>query len=183
MMKFYPASHYLLIEAQAVTHGEMLRKFQTGHANVVCEFCAAGGQKGEINFFANEPLGGQASPRPYAEKNIVVPMETVDDLVRKHALRGPFLLKLDTHGFEVPILEGAKDTLPGCALLIVEAYNFTLCPGCLKFYELCPYLAMRGFRCVDVFDVLVRPRDQALWQMDMVFLPANNAVFDYMEFR
>jgi hypothetical protein len=73
--------------------------------------------------------------------------------------------------------------LSQCAMLIVEAYNFTLCPGCLQFYELCPYLAARGFRCVDVFDVLVRPHDQAFWQMDMVFLPASDPIFAYGEFR
>ena len=128
-------------------------------------------------------MGGQASATPYSRDNIVVPMETVDGLVRKHSLVGPFLLKLDTHGFEVSIFEGATDTLANCAMLIVEAYNFTLCPGCLRFPELCAYLEARGFRCVDLFDILVRPRDQAFWQMDMVFIPASSPVFQVSEFR
>jgi hypothetical protein len=110
-------------------------------------------------------------------------METVDGLVRKHSLAGPFLLKLDTHGFEVSIFEGATNTLADCAMLIVEAYNFTLCAGCLRFPELCAYLEARGFRCVDLFDILVRPRDQAFWQMDMVFIPASSPVFQVAEFR
>jgi FkbM family methyltransferase len=183
MMPYYPKAHYLLIEAQRETHGEMLRKFQAEHGDVVYELCAAGHQQGHINFLANEPLGGQASANAYPEQNIVVPMNTVDDLVLKHKLPGPFLLKLDTHGFEVPIFEGARETLPQCAMLIVEAYNFTLCPGCLRFYELCPYLEKRGFRCVDIFDFLVRPHDQAFWQMDMVFIPATDPLFSYEGFR
>jgi FkbM family methyltransferase len=183
VMRYYPAAQYLLIEAQAATHGAALREFQTKHANVVCELCAAGNRQGQINFLANEPLGGQASDKPYTENNIVVPMETVDGLVRKHALKGPFLLKLDTHGFEVPIFEGARETLGQCAMLVVEAYNFTLCPGCLRFYELCPYLEARGLRCIDVFDVLVRPHDHAFWQMDMVFIPSADPLFEYTEFR
>ena len=183
MMQYYPAARYLLIEAQTATHGEKLRRFEADHGNVICEMCAAGNQKGQINFFANEPLGGQASTQPYAENNIVVPMETVDDLVRKHGLVGPFLLKLDTHGFEVPIFEGAHETLPQSSMLIVEAYNFALCPGCLRFYELCPYLEARGFRCLDVFDLLVRPHDHVFWQMDMVFVPSSDPLFEYQEFR
>ena len=85
-------------------------------------------------------MGGQASAIPYSRNNVVVPMETVDGLVRKHSLAGPFLLKLDTHGFEVSSKsEGATNTLANCAMLIVEAYNFTLCAGCLRFPELCAY--------------------------------------------
>jgi Methyltransferase FkbM domain len=145
--------------------------------------CAAGNSQGEINFDAGDPFGGQASPTAYSKNNVVVPMETVDGLVRKHGLAGPFLLKLDTHGFEVPIFEGAGETLSNCAMLIVEAYNFTLCPGCLRFHELCAYLEARAFRCVDVYDILMRPRDQAFWQMDMVFISASAPVFQVAEFR
>ena len=183
MMRYYPAARYLLIEAQERAHGTVLRKFQAEHQNVALDICAAGNRQSEINFDAGDPLGGQASPTAYSKNNIVVPMETVDGLVRKHGFSGPFLLKLDTHGFEVPIFEGAVETLANCAMLIVEAYNFTLCPGCLRFHELCAYLEERGFRCVDVFDIMVRPRDQAFWQMDMVFIPASEPVFQVAEFR
>jgi hypothetical protein len=110
-------------------------------------------------------------------------MASVDTLVRQRNLGGPFLLKLDTHGFEVPILEGAHETLTQSSMLIIEAYNFTLRPGCLRFYELCPYLEARGFRCVDVFDVSVRPLDNAFWQMDMVFLPSTHPVFSSDGYR
>jgi FkbM family methyltransferase len=183
MMGYYPEARYLLIEAQQKAHGLMLRKFQAEHKNVTLEICAAGNRQGEINFDAGDPLGGRASSTAYSENNIVVPMETVDGLVRKHGLPGPFLLKLDTHGFEVPIFEGAGETLSNCAVLIVEAYNFTLCLGCLRFHELCIYLEARGFRCLDVYDILVRPRDQAFWQMDMVFISASAPVFQVAEFR
>jgi FkbM family methyltransferase len=183
MMGYYPEARYLLIEAQEKAHGLMSRKFQAEHKNVTLEFCAAGNKKGEINFDAADPFGGQASQTEYSKNNVVVPMETVDGLVRKHGLVGPFLLKLDTHGWEVPIFEGAGETLSNCAVLIVEAYNFTLCPGCLRFHELCAYLEARGFRCLDVYDILVRPRDQAFWQMDMVFISASAPVFQVAEYR
>ena len=183
MMRYYPSARYLLIEAQRATHEPTLREFQARHGNVICEICAAGNRRGEINFDASDPFGGQASSSAYAKDNVVVPMETVDGLVQKHGLKGPFLLKLDTHGFEVPIFEGAVETLANCAMLIVEAYNFTLCPGCLRFHELCTYLEERGFRCVDMFDIMVRPKDQAFWQMDMVFLPASAPEFQVAEYR
>lgn len=183
MMQYYPAAHFLLVEAQEAAHGTALRQFQAEHYKVVCEMCAAGNRKGQIHFDATDPLGGQASSQPYAKNDIIVPMETVDDLISKHNLSGPFLLKLDTHGFEVPIFEGAHNMLASCAMLIVEAYNFTLCSGCLRFHELCSFLEVRGFRCVDIFDLLVRPHDQTFWQMDMVFIPSSDPLFEFSGFR
>src|ERR1700737_2700162 len=110
-------------------------------------------------------------------------MLTVDTLIHQRSLRGPFLLKLDTHGFEVPILQGARDTLKRAAMLIIEAYNFTLQPGAVRFYELCQFLEPRGFRCVDMFDLITRPLDNAFWQMDMVFLPSTHPVFHSNQYQ
>jgi FkbM family methyltransferase len=179
MMKHHPQARYLLVEAQEEAHGEGLRRFKAEHANVEYVLSAAGDRDGEIYFDASAPFGGQASPTPYPppHKNIVVPMAKIDTLVRRHALEGPLLLKLDTHGFEVPILEGARETLKRASMLIIEAYNFTLCPGCLRFHELCAYLEARGFRCADMIEAMHRPGDGAFWQMDMLFLPATDPMF------
>ena len=177
MMRHFPNAKYFLIEAQEVAHGAALRSFKTAHPNVDYELCAAGDRDGEIYFDASDPMGGQASATPFAKNNISVPVTTIDNLVSRRGLRGPFLIKLDTHGFEAPILEGARQTLAQSAMLIIEAYNFTLCPGALRFYELCEFLEPRGFRCADMFDLMVRPDDKVFWQMDIVFLPVTHAVF------
>jgi FkbM family methyltransferase len=176
MMRYFPNAKYLLIEAQTA-HGTALESFKAAHPNIEYELCAAGDREGEIYFDASDPMGGQASATPFPKNNISVPVRTVDNLVRRRNLRGPFLLKLDTHGYEVPILEGARQTMAQSAMLIIEAYNFTLCPGALRFYELCQFLEPRGFRCVDLFDLMNRPGDNAFWQMDMVFLPSTHPLF------
>jgi methyltransferase FkbM-like protein len=81
-------------------------------------------------------------------------MRTIDGLVQRNNLGGPYVLKSDTHGFEVPILEGAHAVLTEASMLIIEAYNFTLCPGALRFCDLTTYLEKRGFRCADMFDLM-----------------------------
>lgn len=177
MMRHFPDAKYLLVEAQATEHGSALEKFQAVHSNARYELCAAGDREGETHFHASGPVGGAASSTPFGENDITVVMKTIDSLVQRRSLCAPYLLKLDTHGFEVPILEGARTVLSQAAMLIIEAYNFTLCPGALRFFELTTYLEKRGFRCVDMFDLMWRPEDNALWQMDMVFLPAKHPVF------
>jgi FkbM family methyltransferase len=177
LMRYFPRANYLLVEAQEAAHGPALEKFKKAHPNVRVELCAAGNREGEIQFDASDPFAGVASAEPFSKNNIVVPMARLDTLVKRTGWPGPYLLKLDTHGFEVPILEGAVEILSRASMLIVEAYNFTLCPGALRFYELAAYLEQRGFRCADIFDLMIRPSDRALWQMDMVFLPADHQVF------
>src|SRR5687767_8403508 len=161
-MQFFPEAEYLLIEAQAEAHAEALAEFEERHANVVVVLAAAGDRHGEIHFDATSPLGGQASETPFAENSIAVPMVTIDSVVRERGLKAPYLLKLDTHGFEQPIFEGAAETLRQANLVIVEAYNFRLSSSCLRFHELCGYLEGKGLRCLDLFDVMHRPGDGAL---------------------
>ena len=182
MLKHYPGAHYLLVEAQEAAYGDGLRRLKAAHDNVDYALCAAGDHDGEIYFDAEDPFGGRAATTPYPHHNIIVPVATLDGLVRQHQLENPYLVKLDTHGFEVPILEGAKETVQQASMLIIEAYNYSLCPGCLRFYELCTYLEARGFRCADWFEPLHRPSDGAFWQMDMVFLPATHSIFRCSEY-
>lgn len=49
---------------------------------------------------------GAAAPNPH-----VVPATTIDLEVAERGLQAPFVIKLDTHGFELPILNGARGTL------------------------------------------------------------------------
>ena len=127
------------------------------------------------------PAGGSrfpASETPVARNCIVVPVRTLDGLAAERSLQGPFALKLDTHGFEVPILEGARELLKQSELLIVECYNFRLTEHSLLAHEMCAYLGERGFRCIDLCDPLYRERDGALWQMDLFFVPGSNPAFE-----
>ena len=104
-------------------------------------------------------------------------MTTIDNQVRRRGLAGPFLIKLDTHGFELPILAGAAGTLGMTTALVIEVYNFKIAPTAVRFPQLCQFMEDKGFRCVDIFDPMYRPKDRVFWQMDMVFMRADRPEF------
>ncbi len=108
-----------------------------------------------------------------------VPTVSIDALIAEQDLPGPYILKLDTHGFEVPIIDGAREMLAETSAIIVEVYNFPITDSALLFHEMCEKLSSLGFRCVDLVDPLFRPADAALWQMDLIFLPKTHPVFDH----
>lgn len=176
---FYPAAFYFLIDANKV-HEPKVKAFKKKHNNVDYVLAAAGDTIGSIYFDASDPSGGLASHTPlqgYRRKVTRVPVTTVDAEVNARKLKPPYLLKLDTHGFEVAIFEGAAKTLKETAVIIVETYNFTLCEGCLRFHEMCVFLEERGFRPVGLCNPAFRHKDGALWQMDLIFVRSDREEF------
>lgn len=176
-VKYLPDAHYFLVEAQP-PHEPALRKLREKMPNMSYIMAAAGDREGVINFDASELFGGLAGHEPFSENNIVVPVTTIDAQVKQRKLQPPFLLKLDTHGFELAIFEGAQETLRQTALLVVEVYNFRLTQDSLRFHEMCSVLEEKGFRTVDICEPLHRPDDRALWQFDLFFEPVGSSVFD-----
>lgn len=177
-LKHFPQASFMLVEAQ-LAHEQSLRKVKAVQSSFDYLISAVGDTEGMIYFDAGDLFGGVASHEPFDENCIYVPVLTIDTLVRDRNLLPPFLLKLDTHGFEVPIFEGAENTLKKTSLIVVEVYNFNLTDSSLRFHEMCAYLEERGFRCIDMSEPMQREADGALWQMDLFFIPANSKNFDF----
>ena len=107
----------------------------------------------------------------------LVSSTTIDTICDSEELQPPYLIKLDTHGFEIPIFEGAKKALSQTNLIVVEVYNFNIAPESLRFPQLCQYLEDQNFRCIDMCDPLFRKKDGALWQLDLFFIPKSHPIF------
>lgn len=177
VMSVFPGARYHLIEANSV-HECNLRQFSSRHRNVSYKIASAGDKVGDGYFHASasDPFGGVAGHSPLDGWH-PVPMTTIDQEILENRLPPPYAIKLDTHGFEVPILAGAQRALVKTELLVIEVYNFELGNSNLLFYEMCQRLAANGFRCVDIFDPLYRPGDAVLWQFDAAFIPSSNFLF------
>jgi FkbM family methyltransferase len=182
LMRYFPNRRYLLIEAQQA-HEAALREYCSRHPNAQYVLAAAGERPGRVFFESgDDPFGGQASATPGSGR-VEVPVVTVDAEVEARALPGPYLLKFDTHGFELPILKGAQVTLARTEVIVMECYNFRISPECLTFPEMCAWLAGRGFRCIDLVEPMHRPYDGAFWQMDLVFVRDDRPEFSYQRYR
>lgn len=181
-MKVFPDASYLLIEAQE-PHKLHLDKLVREKSNVQYVIAAAGKSEGKI-FFDNSALfGGLASEKPLDEQCIEVPMVTIDNEIEKRNLRPPYVIKLDTHGFEVPILEGARETIKQSSLIIVECYNYKVTSNSLRYFEMCSYMKELGFLTVELVDFVLRDHDSSFWQMDAFFIPSTSNEFKVNSFE
>ena len=174
---YFPTAFYYLIEANPY-YLDALRAYKRRHNNVDFVLAAAGNEIGTISFEGKTHEGGSAYHALLREGDLLVPMTTIDHEVAVKQLAPPFLLKLDTHGFEVPIFTGADETLKGTNLIVIEVYNFQISDESLKFPEMINYLSLQGFRPVDLCDLSFRPADQAFWQMDLFFIRSDRNEFE-----
>lgn len=174
----WPDARYHLVEANE-HHRSALEAVCSTTSGFSFVLAAASDEQGTVFFDGVDDFGGLAMKgenqnRPGARG---VPAVTLDNEVKSRGLAGPYLVKLDTHGFEVPILNGAKEVLGQANLVVIETYNFQLETDSLKFWEMCKFMDDLGFAVCDISEPMWRPKDDTLWQMDLFFVPKSRPEF------
>jgi FkbM family methyltransferase len=182
VIPYFPDAHYLLVEAQTL-HENDLKHFVSAHAKAQYVLKAAGEKAGTIFFDQSAAFGGLAMNERGREGLVEVPVCRIDDEIGSRQLPGPYLLKFDVHGFEMPILRGAERTLQNTSLIIMECYNFEIAPQSLLFYDMCRHMHGLGFRVADMSEPLWRPHDRMLWQMDIFFVRADRPEFQHKSYE
>jgi len=181
-LRHFPRARHLAIEPLHERRAA-LEALCAAHANVELALAAAGEAPGAVVFNVAGDLDSSGIYGAESGSGRKVPVTTIDHEIARRALPPPYFIKLDTHGFELPILSGARQTLEQTALLMIEAYNFVIAPPCVRFHELCAWLETRGFRTSDVIEPLRRPRDTMLWQMDLVFVRSDHPATGLVTYR
>lgn len=179
----FPASEYryLLIEASPV-YAEMLDAFgKKMNAEVEKVFC--GDHDGEETFVAREAGdGGKASK--YERKNgtgaerSVVPCSKLDTLLKKHALPGAYILKVDVEGAEMDVLRGAEDTLKSTDAVIIEAPIILRKEGASTFGEIVSFLDRHGFTVFDIAEMSYHQKNGFLNLLNLIFIRKDNALWE-----
>ena len=132
-MEVWPESQYVLVEPLEERKQE-LQQLTIQHKNTHLVPAGAGAKKSTIDFFVTKDLDGSGiADNGTGARKVTIEITTIDDEVSRLGLPGPYCINLDTHGFEVPIFEGAENTLQQTELLIIECYGFQIAPN--HFYS------------------------------------------------
>jgi len=102
-----------------------------------------------------------------------VPMISLDDIVKEKSLCGPYLIKIDTQGSELDVLDGFRESLPKTEVVVLEVSLFEFMKGAPQFYDVVHYMKQRRFVAYDIILGWNRPLDDALGQVDIVFVKEN----------
>ena len=173
----FPKSFFLLIEP-IKNYEYYLKKILKKYNGEYC-LAAASYKKGLIsfNFHPNHMDGSSLLKEEIGEIadgiEIEVPTVRIDDLVREKKLKGPFLIKVDVQGAELDVLKGSEKTLKKTEVIILEVSFFKFMKGAPEFYEVICFMKEYGFVAYDILKGFYRPLDDALGQIDIIFVKEN----------
>lgn len=173
----FPNSYFLLIEP--------LKEFELKMKSILTEVrgtylvAAAGAQSKQVTF--NVHKNHLAGSSLYKETmgpeedgyEITVPMIRIDDIIKEREIIGPYLLKVDVQGAELDVLEGFQEGLRETEVVVLEVSMFQFLKGAPQFHEVIFFMKNHGFVAYDIILLSNRPLDDALGQIDVVFVKEN----------
>lgn len=174
LYRSFPDSYFLLIEP--------LKEFESDLISIVKQYpgsyviAAAASDSGQATFNVHEHhLDGSSL---YKETmgtlmdghEVSVPMVRIDDIVKEKQLHGPYLIKIDVQGAELDALEGAQKTLLESEVVVLEVSLFGFMKGAPQFFDVVSYMKNHDFVAYDIIHGWNRPLDNALGQIDIVFV-------------
>ena len=169
----FPDAKHLLIEPLKEYEKYIIEISQKYDADYV--FAAAGAKSGKIVINVHPDLVGssifkEVEGDPVNGLPREVPVVTLDELCDKKNSEGPYLIKIDTQGAELEVLDGAKKILADIEIIILEAHLFQFFINGPQFYDVITYMKKNGFVVYDITGTYYRPLDNALAGVDLTFV-------------
>lgn len=120
--------------------------------------CAVGSEPGMMTLNENEiseltsllPLGSDGYGK--VERNVLVPVTTIDSYCAENSIPEIDLLKIDAQGYDHQVLVGAERMLPKIRAIITELTLDELYEGKTRYDLTMTLLADRGFKLVGVYN-------------------------------
>lgn len=174
LYKAFPNSYFLLIEPLKECESSLKSILNAYKGSYV--MAAAGSRSGKVTFNVHKNhLGGSSL---YKESmgteadgyEVKVPVIRIDDILRDKQLNGPYLLKIDVQGAELDALDGAQQVLLNTEVVVLEVSLFGFMKGAPQFIDVVSYMKNLNFVAYDIILGWNRPLDNALGQIDIVFV-------------
>ena len=101
-------------------------------------------------------------------------MRVLDELMADQIVPRPDFLKLDVQGYELEVLKGGERSIRDLRPCCWRSPSFRSWTGMPLAANVVQFLERRGFLWFDVMGIFRRPQDDALMQMDVLFLRSGH---------
>ena len=171
----FPAADLLLVDPLGDTIGlaDQLRE-QGRNANFV--EAAVGTEEGSTTLHVHpvatlSSLKGGRIGDDVATEAREVAMRTLDAIANEAAAVGPFVVKIDVEGGELDVLAGARQVLGHSELVAIECSAIPLVRDAPSVSDVVAAMREQGLVVYDIAGGHRRPKDGALAQIDVLFVP------------
>lgn len=172
--RIWPTSKLIMIEPNRDKRAQLARVAQAYDAELLGEVLGADDDE-EVQFYLMESGSSIMSERSPLQRNVEKRrLRRLDSLVEK--LDPPSLLKIDAQGYELQILKGSTAILPACEGILLEIAIIEINQGAPLLHEVVSFMKEIGFVAYDILEIHRRPLDQALNQIDIMFIPERSSL-------
>ena len=173
----FPSASLLLVEPLAEFE-PFLKKICSAY-NAQYVLAAAGEAPGTGIIHVHEDGVGSSLLREIEGPSVdgvsrTIPIVTIDQLCLEKHLKPPYLVKADVQGAELRVLTGASRTLQQTGAVILEVSLVAALIEGPEFFEVVCRMKELGFVAYDFLGLLYRPLDDALCQVDVLFVPDHS---------
>ena len=177
LMSAFPKSKFLLIEPLS-EHKDNLNGLRSAY-DVDVVIGAASDRDGIITLNVHphqldgssvlrEEMGEHTDGCPRA------PCFRVDNYFKSKGYSGDVFLKIDVQGAELSVMDGCRGILPDIQAVALEVSLLRFMKGGPIFDEVVNYMKSVGFVAYDIIHGWYRPLDNALGQVDILFVKENS---------
>lgn len=99
-----------------------------------------------------------------------ISIKTLDSIFNNLSITGNILMKIDTQGYELEVLRGAKESLKNIALIVVELSFTDFYQDQPLFWDVHNYLQSQWFQYYGSFEQSADPVDGKPLQQDAIFV-------------
>jgi FkbM family methyltransferase len=162
--RIWPDARFILFEPNPDMKRHCLAFCGSRHVFFDCAVSDYSGSSG----LSIEGTNSHLTSAPSAQ---TVRVLTLDAALRDRHVTPPALLKIDVQGEDLKVLTGgAAYVLPRVEVIVIELSLIPLHPTAPGLSEAIARLEGAGFRLADLCTFWRRPVDDALWQVDAVFV-------------
>jgi FkbM family methyltransferase len=111
-----------------------------------------------------------AAPESNFNRKETIIINKLDDILGVNFKGNNTMLKIDTQGFEMKVLEGATETLKKIKAVKVELSNIALYEGSPLFFEVAQFLYENNFLLASIENGFYNPENFRLLQFDGLFV-------------
>lgn len=177
-LRIFPDSRVFMVEAQESKRTVLEQAAAAAGKRMEFDIALLGARDGaEVDFSEMETGSSVFAESSHFPRSVVRRrLTTLDQLLAGRGdFQRPQCLKLDTQGYELEVLRGARKTLATADVVLMEVSLLQINAGCPTFATVIEYMNEAGFAVFD-FCSQIRRTDGVLWQTDLMFVRKDGAV-------
>jgi FkbM family methyltransferase len=170
----WPDSRILLVEPNIAKQAHLTGVARDINASVFCELLGAEDNV-VVPYNVMESGSSVLSERSPLERVVERrSLRRLDSIVGE--IVGPAFLKIDTQGYELEVLKGSISILRSIDAILLEVAIIEVNEGAPLLHEVLVHMKSIGFVTYDLLEIHRRPLDQALNQIDILFIREDSAL-------